>query len=401
MRLKHLLAVFALVNTTLAQQWQIAKPGYHFEFPRDHFSHPDFQTEWWYYTGNLRASDGHRFGFELTFFRQAQPLTPQQIAASDATWRPDQIYLAHLALSDIDGKRFFHTERLNRAGPGLAGAGIVDQECWNGNWHSKWISLTTGEQDLQAVTKELSFVLRIKTQKPFVINGQDGVSRKGPLPGEASYYITCTRFHAAGKLNWAGHEYTVDGAAWMDHEFFTEGSDSDLAGWDWFAIQLDDNQELMLYRLRSKSGTDRFSSGTFVDAAGNSHYLDAGQFHVAPLATWHSQRSGASYPVSWKISVPGLGLELTERTDLNDQELYDRNDPAPPYWEGAVTYGGSIKGSPARGVGYLEMTGYAGPMRAGSAQPVGGVVRDSTVKRAIKRDSQPAMRQQPTTIPSA
>lgn len=368
MRANRLFALGAVAATMLGQQWQIAKPGYHFEFPRDHFSHPNFQTEWWYYTGNLRAADGHRFGFELTFFRQAQHLSAQQIASSDPIWRPDNIYLAHLALSDIDGKQFFHTERLNRAGPGLAGAGLSDQKYWNGNWQSKWLSLTTGEQELQAVTDKLSLNLRLTPEKPFVINGENGVSRKGPLPGEASYYITYTRLSSAGKIHWANRDFTVTGLAWMDHEFFTETSDSDLAGWDWFAIQLNDKQELMLYRLRRKSRSDRFSSGTYVDTAGKPHYLDATQFHISPLASWHSARSGATYPVSWKISVPDIGLELTERTALDDQELYNANDTSPTYWEGAVTYEGSIHGSPIHGIGYLEMTGY-GRTRSPLAAP--------------------------------
>ena len=341
-------------------QWRIAQPGYPYEFPRDHFSHPDFQTEWWYYTGNLRAPDGHRFGFELTFFRQAQQLTAQQASESDAVWRPDQIYLAHLALSDIDGKQFFHTERLNRAGPGLAGASLADQKYWNGNWHSRWLSLAKGEQDLQAVTEKLSLHLRLTPEKPFVINGQDGISRKGPQPGQASHYITYTRLNAAGKLRWKDHDYQLTGLAWMDHEFFTESENSDLAGWDWFAIQLDNRQELMLYRLRSKSGTDRFSSGTYVDGDGRARYLDASDFRVTPTSTWHSPQSGATYPIAWKISVPSLGLELDQRTAVANQELFDSQNVSPTYWEGAVTYDGIMQAAPVHGLGYLEMTGYAG-----------------------------------------
>jgi predicted secreted hydrolase len=353
-----LLAVLATVGLT-AQEWRVATPGYEYQFPRDHFSHPDFQTEWWYYTGNLRASDGHRFGFELTFFRQAEHLTAQQMEDTDTVWRPDQIYLAHLALSDIDGQQFFHTERLNRPGPGLAGAALADQKYWNGNWQSKWISLTTGEQELQAVTDKLSLKLRLTPQKPFVINGDKGISRKGPLPGEASHYITCTRLAGVGKLHWDSRDYTVSGLAWMDHEFFSGSSDNDLAGWDWFAIQLDNRQELMLYRLRSKSGGDRFSSGTFVAADGRSRYLDASQFHITPLTTWHSNNSGATYPVSWRISVPCVALELTEKTALPNQELFDANGVSPTYWEGAVTYDGTQQKTPLHGLGYLEMTGYA------------------------------------------
>ena len=360
MKARAFAAFGAAALALAAQSWQVAKPGYKYEFPRDHFSHPNFQTEWWYYTGNVRAADGHRFGFELTFFRQGQHVTAEQVADSAAVWRPDQIYVAHLALSDIDGKQFFHTQRLNRAGPELAGAGLTDRKYWNGNWQSKWISLASGQQELQAVTEKLKLRLQLTPEKPFVINGENGVSRKGPLPGEASHYITCTRLAAGGKLTWNGRNYDAKGVAWMDHEFFTESADNELAGWDWFAIQLDNRRELMLYRLRSKSGSDRFSSGTFVDADGKSRYLNASQFHITPVKTWHSTNSGATYPISWKITVPPLGFEMTEETALENQELFDRDKLTPTYWEGAVTYSGFMQGTPARGVGYLEMTGYGG-----------------------------------------
>jgi predicted secreted hydrolase len=360
--------LFVVAASVCAQEWQIAKPAYHYEFPRDHFSHPGFQTEWWYYTGNLRAADGQRFGFELTFFRQGLQLTAQQIADTTPVWRPDQIYLAHLALSDIDSRQFFHTERLNRAGPGLAGASLADQKYWNGNWEAKWISLVTGEQELRAVTDNLDLQIRLRPEKPFVINGENGISRKGPLAGDASHYITCTRMGARGKLRWSHRDFDVTGLAWMDHEFFSEGKDEDLAGWDWFAIQLDNRTELMLYRLRSKSGGDRYSSGTYVDADGRAKYLTASDFKITPLATWRSTNSGASYPVSWKISVPSIGLEVTENTALRNQELYSSGGASPTYWEGAVTYDGASRGTPVRGVGYLEMTGYASPLR-GLAAP--------------------------------
>ncbi|HZS54526.1 MAG TPA: lipocalin-like domain-containing protein [Bryobacteraceae bacterium] len=358
--MKHrCLAALLFVTALAGQQWQVAKPGYRYEFPRDHFSHPHFQTEWWYYTGNLRAGDGHRFGFELTFFRQAQHLMPQQMAASDAVWQPDQIYVAHLALSDIDGQQFFHMERLNRAGPGLAGAGLIDRKYWNGNWEAKWISLEMGEQELQAVCDNLTLNIRIQPEKPLVIHGENGISIKGPLPGEASHYLSFTRLNAMGKLRWKNRDFDVTGLAWMDHEFFSETADNDLAGWDWFAIQLDNHEELMLYRLRNKSGNSRYSSGTFVDTNGHAQYLDASEFDIKPAATWHSRDSGATYPISWNISVPSLGLDLTERTVLADQELFDAKRLTPTYWEGAVSYDGTLRDIKVHGAGYLEMTGYA------------------------------------------
>ena len=343
-----------------AQSWQTALPGYHFEFPRDHFSHPDYQTEWWYYTGNLSSADGHRYGFELTFFRQAVSLPRQAAMSQDAVWRPDQLYLAHLALSDISGRSFYHIERLNRAGPGLAGAGYSDARYWNGNWQVRWTSPSQSKQELEAVCDRFTLQLKLQPEKPAVIQGQDGVSRKGPLPSEASHYISFTRLQATGTLQ-AGKSSAkvVTGLAWMDHEFFTEPTASDLSGWDWFAIQLNNREELMLYRLRGKSGKPSpYSSGSYVDARGQTHFLRAQDFTLTPGKLWQSSHTKTGYPVAWQIVVPSLDLHLAAQTELEDQELWSEGSVSPSYWEGAVTYGGSLHGRPIEGVGYLEMTGY-------------------------------------------
>lgn len=345
-----------------AQSWQIAAPGYRYQFPRDHFSHPDYQTEWWYYTGNLRGADGHRYGFELTFFREAVHLPEETAAAETAVWRPDQIYLAQLAFSDIDGGNFYHTERLNRAGPGIAGATTGSpggQRYWNGNWQVRWSSDVPGEQQLNAVSDQFKIQLTLHPKKSFVINGQNGLSVKGPLAGEASHYISFTRLRASGNVEWKGESHQVNGVAWMDHEFFTEPRDNSLAGWDWFAIQLENNEELLLYRLREKSGNESpYSSGTYVDASGVAHSLSAKDFSLFPSDAWRSSSSGASYPLRWDIKVPSLDLELTEQTALKNQELFSSSGITPSYWEGAVTYEGKIHGQPVKAVGYLEMTGY-------------------------------------------
>ncbi len=346
------------------QQWKAALPGYHFEFPRDHFSHPDYQTEWWYYTGNLRSLDGHRYGFELTFFRQGTVLTPEAAEAEDTTWRPDQLYLAHLALSDIDGQRFYHTERLNRAGPELAGAAFADGQYWNGNWQVRWTALPGEQQELTAVCDRFKLRLDLSSLKAPVIQGQDGVSKKGAKQGQASHYISFTRLQAVGELTQKSSTVEVTGLAWMDHEFFTELPASDLSGWDWFAIQLNNNEELMLYRLRAKFGeSDPYSSGAYIDSRGKVRFLSAQEFLLIPGETWRSGRSRASYPVTWHISVPSLTLELTEQTGLKDQELWSKDSTSPSYWEGAVTYKGTMRGRPIEGIGYLEMTGYSGAVK--------------------------------------
>ncbi|HYM11215.1 MAG TPA: lipocalin-like domain-containing protein [Bryobacterales bacterium] len=352
-----------------ALTFELALPGYRYEFPRDHFSHPNYQTEWWYYTGNLttrtaptaprgaRQTKPRRFGFELTFFRKAVARPGKPATA----WDLDDLYLAHLALSDLDGGRFYSTERLNRAGPGLAGASLEDRRIWNGNWQVRW----DGErQRLQAVTGDFSFALDLDPQRPPVIHGRDGLSRKGPARGEASHYISFTRLAAAGSVTLKGERSEVSGLAWMDHEFFTHQLDPAQAGWDWMSIQLDNATELMLYRLRRREGSaDPYSSGTFIDRAGRARHLEARDFAMEPLETWTSPATGARYPIHWQVRLPSLSLDLDCATPLASQEMVSPGKSGPNYWEGAVTYRGRLGSAPITGVGYLEMTGYDRPLR--------------------------------------
>ncbi len=352
------LATALLLLTPLAAQYRTAVPGYRFEFPRDHFDHPDFQTEWWYYTGNLKSANGHRYGFELTFFRQALNRDP----AKSAAWDMKDLYLTHLALSDLDGGHFYHAERINRAGPGIAGVSAANARIWNGNWQITW----QGEdQKLQAIEKRFELHLTLHPEKQPVIHGENGVSQKSAGPGRASYYISLTRLAASGQLQLNGETFELSGLAWMDHEFFTHQLEPDQVGWDWLSIQLDDHTELMLFRLRRKDGSlDPFSAGTFVDAQGKSTHLKASDFTLQPLAqTWSSPASHAIYPIAWKISVPKLAIELEAHTTLAAQELTGNTKLAPTYWEGAIQLNGQKGKLPLNGVGYLEMTGYDRPVK--------------------------------------
>jgi predicted secreted hydrolase len=326
-------------------------PGYRFQFPRDHFDHPDFRTEWWYYTGNLRGPSGHRYGFELVFFRQGL-----QRGSSDnpSTWRADDLYLAHLALTDIDGKRFRYHTRLNRAGPGIAGINFDERRIWNGNWQSRWDG-GSGTQKLSAVAEDIRFDLRLTPRKPAVINGDNGVSQKVEGAGFASYYVSFPRLAAEGSINGAA----VSGVAWMDHEWFTNQLAPSQVGWDWFSIQLDDDTDLMLFQLRRTDGTiDPFSAGTFVGRDGHATHLRRADFDLEPIEFWRSPKTGARYPVRWRISVPSLRLTLVCAAALPNQELVPPGQQGTTYWEGAVTYSGSVSGA-----GYLEMTGYDKPLR--------------------------------------
>ena len=333
--------------------YQRATPGYRYSFPRDHFEHPAFRTEWWYYTGNLRDSAGKRYGFELVFFRQGRRRGP---AANPSAWRVDDLYLAHVAVTDIGGKRFYYHERLNRAGPGVAGASLARRRVWNGNWSAQW---QAERQTLEATADEFRFRLDLRSAKAPVIHGLNGISRKGEAAGEASYYVSLTRLNVSGELWLNGAKHDVTGTSWMDHEWFTNQLAKDQVGWDWFSVQLDNQTELMLFQLRRRDGSiDPYSAGTYIDAQGHTRHLARDEFTLTPLAYWKSARTGASYPVRWQIRVPSLGLSLDAAAAMDAQELATGDQTGPAYWEGSVTYTGS-----ATGAGYLEMTGYDKPVR--------------------------------------
>lgn len=362
MRSSAALVVLAAMLWGGAAPYRQALPGYRYEFPRDHFNHPDFRTEWWYYTGNLRGPDGRRFGFELTFFRHA--LEP---AAPDAgVWEVRDAWLAHFAVSDLDGGRFFHAERLNRQGPGLAGASFDRARVWNGNWQVRWTldAAAPGgvaSKRLEAVAEGFRVALDLRPLKPPVIHGTGGISRKAAGPGRASHYVSFTRLAASGAVEIEGRRYAVEGLAWMDHEFFTHQLEPGQSGWDWFSLQFDDGAELMLFRIRRKDGSaDPFSSGTYIDRGGRARHLTAADFALMPGKTWTSAATGGVYPVAWTVRVPGLAIDVSLATRLPGQELVGKARGSPAYWEGAVEIGGS-----RGGVGYLEMTGYAGAVRLG------------------------------------
>lgn len=353
-------ALVMLVGTGLgAQAQRPALPGYRFEFPKDHFDHPEFATEWWYYTGNLSDDSGRPFGFELTFFRQAAAQALVHAVTETPVWNLDQIYLAHFAVSDLQGQAFFHTYRLNRAGPELAGISQKEGRYWNGNWQVRFLD-GSGRAELRTVTNEAVLQMTLEPRKAPVVHGRNGISQKGTDPGNASHYISFTRLAAMGTLTWKGKSYSLHGLAWMDHEFFSHRLEDSEAGWDWFSIQLENNEELMFYRLRKKNGLgDPYSSGTFVDHAGGSHFLDAKDFVLEPAgATWTSPKTHATYPIAWRLRVPSLGLDLAQTTPLAAQELDGKEGEGPTYWEGAVRYVGTRDGQPIKGSGYLEMTGY-------------------------------------------
>jgi len=329
-----------------------------FSFPKDHGPHPGYQTEWWYYTGNLQTAEGQHFGYQLTFFRRAL-VPPDEVVDTGSAWRTSQVYFAHFAISDIAGKKFQYAERFSRGAAGLAGAeGEPAYSVWLEDWSVR--QLEDGLYQLQAATDDFSLKLRLVDQKGPILQGDRGYSPKGSEPGNASAYVSQTRLEAAGEVTLAGEKYLVTGWSWMDHEFSTSALAEGQVGWDWFSIQLDDGSELMLFTLRREDGTtDPFSAGTWIAQDGSTLALARDDFNIQTTAEWRSPHSGAVYPAGWKVRVPALDLELTIVPLMSDQEL----NLSFVYWEGAVAVDGRRGGKSVEGFGYVELTGYAKSMQ--------------------------------------
>jgi predicted secreted hydrolase len=329
-------------------------------FPRDFGPHPDFQTEWWYYTGNLVGEDGRRFGFQLTFFRRAlQP--PVDRAARTSDWAAEQVYLAHFTITDVQGQRFYAYERFERGAAGLAGATAdPSYKVWLRDWSAEG----TGPDAyrLHAAEGDAMLDLTLMDRKGIILQGNQGYSQKGPEPGNASLYFSQPRMDAQGKITLAGKEYSVSGEVWMDREISTSALGQGQVGWDWFALQLEDGSELMAYVLRRSDGTiDEFSSGAFIAPDGTVTTLKREDYSITAEAKWRSPRSGGEYPARWRVQVPGVGLDVQVDPLLADQEL----PVTVVYWEGAVRVTGERSGKPVAGYGYVELTGYAKSMEGG------------------------------------
>ncbi len=325
-------------------------------FPEDFGPHPDYLTEWWYYTGNLTTERGRHFGYQLTFFRRALA-PPNQRSVRRSDWAADQIYLAHFALTDVEGREFQSFERLTRGAAGLAGARAAPYQVWLEDWVVEQVQ--PAEYRLRAKQDNLAIDLLLTDQKGPIVQGDRGYSQKGPEPGNASYYYSQTRLESTGVISLQGREHTVRGWSWMDHEFSTSALSDDQVGWDWFGLQLADGSELMVFHIRKADGSiDAFSSGMYVGSAGDSRVLAREDFEIEVLDYWQSPRSGATYPAAWRIGVPALDLDLRLEPYLSDQEL----NTFFVYWEGAVQIMGQQAGKPVEGSGYVEMTGYQGSM---------------------------------------
>lgn len=322
-----------------------------FAFPEDHGPHPEFRNEWWYVTGNLDDEDGRRFGFELTIFRFA--LTPSALESSSA-WRTNQVYIAHLAVTDAEDESFHVAQRYSRGAIGLAGAQAAPFRVWIDDWEIAGQAETDAWR-LRANDDTIGIDLELTALKPPVLNGIDGLSQKSADPNNASYYYSITRMQTAGSLRVGDRDYTVSGLSWLDREWSTSALAADQVGWDWFALQLDDGSELMFYGLRLRDGAwDTASAGTFTDANGSASYFAVNDVEISVLDFWESPEGG-TYPSRWLLQVPRFDLKLTVTPIIFDQELFT----TVRYWEGAVDVEGKHDQLPVEGRGYVELTGYA------------------------------------------
>jgi len=340
-----------------AEDFQPARPGRVWVFPRDHGAHPEFRTEWWYYSGHLKGESGESFGYQLTFFRVGLKKPDPQARSA---WRANTIYFAHLALSDINGGGFTFREKNQRGALGLAGAAPDHLKVWVEDWQAEGKG---DEHHLRAKSDGLALDLALTPLKPPVLHGERGYSRKAAGAEVASHYYSITRLATQGQVTLGERTLAVTGASWFDREFSTSQLAPHQVGWDWFALQLGDGVDLMLYVMRLKDGSlDPASFGTLVDQEGRARHLKLADFHLEATGTWKSPHSGAMYPAGWRITLPELGYHLTLRPTLPDQELRTGGGTPVIYWEGQVTIQG-MKGQQAiSGEGYAELTGYAGAL---------------------------------------
>jgi predicted secreted hydrolase len=331
-----------------------ANVPWHFVFPRDHAAHDGFASEWWYYTGHVHTRDGRRFGFELTFFRVGLRPGQAKPEPGQSKWRGNQLYPAHFALTDENGQRFYHYEKFARAALGEGSASTQKLDVRVDDW-----SLTgPAPFHMRAAAGGIAIDFTQRSEKPPAIHGHDGISTKAACDTCASHYYSMTRLDTTGTLTYAGQRLPVTGITWMDHEFGSDELQANQAGWDWFAIQLDDKREFMLYLLRQKNGSvTPESSGSLIARDGSVTYLRRSAFDVKATGTWKSPQTGGVYPSGWRVRVPSANVDLTLTPTVLDQELANTVGGV-SYWEGAVDV--TDASAHPLGLGYVELTGYAG-----------------------------------------
>ena len=341
------------INTDLFDH---ADKAQEFSFPRDHGAHLNFQTEWWYFTGNLKSEQGGDFGYQLTFFRRAiQPQPGVITRTSDLA--ANQIYMAHFTITDASANRFYPFQRFNRGDDQLAGASSDPLlKVWLADWQVQ--QTADNKFQLKAESDGIEIDLSLTDERGIVLQGENGLSRKSE--DTASYYYSMPSLSTIGSIKIEQKEYQVTGTSWMDHEFSTSTLSAEQVGWDWFALHLEDGKDIMAYRMRNEDGTiDPYSHGSLVMQDQPVIRFSIADFIITPTGTWKSPSSKAEYPSGWRMTIPSQGVDLKITPLIKDQEL----NFAFTYWEGAVMIKGSINGKSVTGSGYVELTGYAHSMQ--------------------------------------
>ena len=325
-----------------------------FRYPQDHGPHEIYRNEWWYFTGNLDADDGRRFGYELTLFRFS--LTPDQPATRNSKWTTNQVYVGHFAITDVAGRQFLVAQRYSRGSLGLAGAADSPLRIWLDDWSIE-VDDSGDQWRLTASDERIEINLSLDAVKPVVLNGDRGLSQKSAEAGNASYYYSIPRLDTAGTVRVDDESINVVGQSWLDREWGSSALARDQRGWDWFALQLSDGSDLMFYTLRRNDGSpDEHSAGTFITADGRATPLSISDVSIDVLDTWDSERGGR-YPARWRMEIPSRDLSVEVTPVMDNQELITNVR----YWEGAVDVSGQSRGEPISGRGYVELTGYADP----------------------------------------
>ncbi|HZZ83245.1 MAG TPA: lipocalin family protein [Anaeromyxobacteraceae bacterium] len=367
MRSRALVAVAGLLAAGAAwsasAEWRLAAPGHRWDFPRDHSTHPGYRNEWWYFTGQLAVpgEPSRRFGYQLTLFRVG--LLPER-PPLDSAWASANLVMGHAALTDVAGRSHRFSEVLARETPFLGGFGRYPDPllAWvraPSGTDGRWTVRREGDGFALAMQdRERGFALRLTASpiKPVALEGPGGLSVKSAAPGHASLYYSATRLATAGEIEVDGRRLQVVGESWMDKELGSSQLGPGQVGWDWFSLQLADGRDLMLYQLRRADGSVDFSNATLVDRAGRPRYLGPSEWSARATARWRSPATGADYPATWRVEVPGEELRLTVTPLLADQENRAGLAGGLFYWEGAVEVEGE-GGRPA-GRGYVELTGY-------------------------------------------
>jgi predicted secreted hydrolase len=328
------------------QDYPIVRRGTELGFPGDHGAHPDFRTEWWYITGWVQAASGRDLGIQVTFFR----VRPRLQEANPSAFAPRQLLFAHAALADPQHGRLRHAQRSARAGFELAQARTGTTDVWLDDWS---LRLEGETYAARIEAPEFGFDLRFRAEQPLMLQGQDGFSRKGPRPVQASYYYSRPHLAVSGSLRSADSRLQVSGGAWLDHEWASEYMPEQAQGWDWAGINLMDGGALMAFRMRAKEGGVHWAAATSRSSTGATRSFAPAQVDLAPQRRWRSPRTGVEYPVQMALRVGDRELELQPLMD--DQELDARGSTGTVYWEGAVR---ALERGRAVGRGYLELTGY-------------------------------------------